>query len=214
MYTSGISHYMWVHQTLQRWEEAKIYHCKETYRCAEGWSWGSFSLQHVCRITSKLDTSAELMWIFINTIELSVSNPGFNLSLNLLSPPMPSFSGICEVKISLTNLRMKCYYSAFNAQGPKLIIIVVQLGAVKIYVAAVVAHRKKERQDVTQFTTQRVPHLYSKPSSIFSNSSIPAPANVPLNPKPIGNCSLPLSFVPRNARASQADPNAIPCEAS
>jgi hypothetical protein len=30
---------------------------------------------------------------------------------------------------------MKCRYSAFNAQGWRLIIVVVQLGAVKIYVA-------------------------------------------------------------------------------
>jgi hypothetical protein len=32
--------------------------------------------------------------------------------------------------------------------------VVVQLGAVKIYVAAVEALRKKERQDETQFTTK------------------------------------------------------------
>jgi hypothetical protein len=49
---------------------------------------------------------------------------------------------------------MKCWYSAFNAQGSRLIIVVVQLGAVKIYVAAVEALRKKERGDETQFTTQ------------------------------------------------------------
>jgi hypothetical protein len=38
-----------------------------------------------------------------------------------------------------------------NAQGSKLIIVVVHLGVVKIYVAAVEALRKKERQDETQF---------------------------------------------------------------
>jgi nicotinamidase-related amidase len=37
--------------------------------------------------------------------------------------------------------------SAFHAQSSRLIIVVVQLGAVKIYVAAVEALRKKERQD-------------------------------------------------------------------
>jgi hypothetical protein len=47
---------------------------------------------------------------------------------------------------------MNCCNSAFNAQGWRLII--VQLGAVKIYVAAVEALRKKERQDETQFTTK------------------------------------------------------------
>ncbi len=43
------------------------------------------------------------------------------------------------------------WYSAFNAQGSRLIIVVVQLVvAVKIYVAAAVeALRKKERQDET-----------------------------------------------------------------
>jgi hypothetical protein len=36
----------------------------------------------------------------------------------------------------------------------RLIIVVVQSGAVKIYVAAVEALRQKERQDETQFTTK------------------------------------------------------------
>ncbi len=49
---------------------------------------------------------------------------------------------------------MKCWNSAFNAQGSRLIIVVVQVGAVKIYVAAVEALTKKERQDETQFTTK------------------------------------------------------------
>jgi hypothetical protein len=49
---------------------------------------------------------------------------------------------------------MKCCNSAFNAQGWILIIVVVQFGAVKIYVATVEALRKKERQDETQFPTK------------------------------------------------------------
>jgi NADH:ubiquinone oxidoreductase subunit 6 (subunit J) len=40
-------------------------------------------------------------------------------------------------------LRTKCWNSAFNAQGSKVIIIVVYVGAVKIYVSAVEALRKK-----------------------------------------------------------------------
>jgi hypothetical protein len=40
---------------------------------------------------------------------------------------------------------MKCRNSAFNAQGSGVIIVVVQVGAVKIYVAAVEALTKKER---------------------------------------------------------------------
>jgi hypothetical protein len=49
---------------------------------------------------------------------------------------------------------MKCWNSAFNAQGSKKIIVVLPVGAVKIYVAAVEALRKKERGDETQFTTK------------------------------------------------------------
>ncbi len=54
----------------------------------------------------------------------------------------------------MLQLGMKCCYSAFNAQGSRLIIVVVQLGAVKIYVAAVEALRKKERHAETQFPTK------------------------------------------------------------
>ncbi len=46
------------------------------------------------------------------------------------------------------------WYSAFNAQGWRLVIVVVELGAVKKYVATMEALRKKERQDETQFTTK------------------------------------------------------------
>ncbi len=42
---------------------------------------------------------------------------------------------------------MKCWYLAFNAQGSRLIILNLQLGAVE-------ALRKKERQNETQFTTK------------------------------------------------------------
>jgi len=42
---------------------------------------------------------------------------------------------------------MKCWNSAFNAQGLRLIRVVVQVGAVA-------APRKKERQDEIQFTTK------------------------------------------------------------
>jgi hypothetical protein len=42
---------------------------------------------------------------------------------------------------------MKCSNSAFNAQGLRLIIVVVQVEAVE-------ALRKKESEDETQFTTK------------------------------------------------------------
>jgi hypothetical protein len=50
---------------------------------------------------------------------------------------------------------MKCRNSAFNAEGnSRIIIVLVQVGALKIYVAAGEALRKKERGDETQFTTK------------------------------------------------------------
>jgi hypothetical protein len=49
---------------------------------------------------------------------------------------------------------MKCWNSAFNAQGSRVIIVLVQVGAVKIYVAAVQALGREERQDETQSTTK------------------------------------------------------------
>jgi hypothetical protein len=39
--------------------------------------------------------------------------------------------------------------SAFNARGSRVTTVVVQVGAMKIYVTAVEALRKKERQDET-----------------------------------------------------------------
>jgi hypothetical protein len=87
-------------------------------------------------------------WIFGAKVRQNAKN-----IFGLLPLPIPSFCGICKVDISI-NLSMKCWYSAFNAQGSTLIIVVVQLGAVKIYVVAVEALRKKERQDETQFTTK------------------------------------------------------------
>jgi len=41
---------------------------------------------------------------------------------------------------------MKCWNSAFNAQGKRVIIAVVQVGVVKIYVAAVEVLTKKGRK--------------------------------------------------------------------
>jgi len=45
---------------------------------------------------------------------------------------------------------MKCWNSGFNAQGSRVIIVVVQVGAVKICVAAVEALRKNKKKDETQ----------------------------------------------------------------
>jgi len=62
------------------------------------------------------------------------SHPLFQPLSPLLSSPNPSFQWYPQSKeISLT-LSMKCWNSSFHAQGLRLIIVVVQVGAVKIYV--------------------------------------------------------------------------------
>jgi hypothetical protein len=49
---------------------------------------------------------------------------------------------------------MECWNWAFNAQGLRVFIVVVQVGPVKIYVPAVEALKEKERQDETKFPTK------------------------------------------------------------
>jgi hypothetical protein len=44
---------------------------------------------------------------------------------------------------------MKCWNSTFNAQGLRVIIVVVHVGVVKIYVALVEVLRKNKRGDET-----------------------------------------------------------------
>jgi hypothetical protein len=78
------------------------------------------------------------------------SHPLFHLLSPLLSPPYPLFQWYPQSKEILLNLGMKCV----NAQGSRVIILVVQVGAVKIYVAVVQALRKKETEDETSFTTK------------------------------------------------------------
>jgi hypothetical protein len=66
----------------------------------------------------------------------------FTLSLGLPSPPNPSFSGMHKVRNSIKSqyemlkLSTKFRILAFNAQGWRGYIVHIQVGAVKIYLAA------------------------------------------------------------------------------
>jgi hypothetical protein len=71
------------------------------------------------------------------------SHPLFHPYLLCFGPPIPLFQWYPQSKEILLNLGMKCWNSAFNAQCWRVIIVVVQVGAVKIYVAAVQVLRKK-----------------------------------------------------------------------
>ncbi len=111
---------------------------------AEGWEYF-----YLC----KAKNTRWLMERFV-AIELSIKShclhPVFGPAFTLLFP-LSVVSAKWEI---LLNLSMKSWKSAFNAQCSRAIIVVVQVGAVKIYGATVEAVREKERQDETQFTTK------------------------------------------------------------
>ncbi len=72
----------------------------------------------------------------------------------LFHPTHPLFQWYPQSKDMLLNLSMKCWNSALNAGGPRLVIVVVRLAEVKIYVAAVEVLSKRGTPDETQFTTK------------------------------------------------------------
>jgi hypothetical protein len=75
------------------------------------------------------------------------------LSSHSLLPPL--FQWYPQSNEILLNLSMKCWNSALNTQGWRVLIVVVQEGAVKIYVGAAVKEpRKNDRQDETQIITK------------------------------------------------------------
>ncbi len=86
--------------------------------------------------------------------ELSRKSPCLHPVFGAPFNPFPLFHWYLQSKEILLNLSMKWWNSTFNAQGSKSIIVVVQVGAVKIYVAVVEALREKERRDETQFVTK------------------------------------------------------------
>ncbi len=87
--------------------------------------------------------------------------------------PYPLFEWYPQSKEILLNLSMKCWNSAFNAQGSRVIIVVVEIGVVEIYVPAVEALRKEERGDKTQFITKLVEKLVWVSVILFCKLSFP-----------------------------------------
>jgi hypothetical protein len=63
---------------------------------------------------------------------------------------------------------MKCWNSAFNAQGSRVIISVVQVGAVKYICSSSGGAQEKERQDETEFTTKIAAKTSLRPSYFVS----------------------------------------------
>jgi hypothetical protein len=91
---------------------------------------------------------SSLWWVRVWTIQLKFWLGRVEPKLNLvwLSGLEPKLDFIIFV---IFFILFKCV-----TRSSRLIIVVVQVGAVKIYVTTVEALRKKERQDETQFSTK------------------------------------------------------------
>ncbi len=94
-----------------------------------------------------------LLEIFCS-IKLSVKSPSLSHPILFAFTPYPLFEWYPQSKEILLDLSMKCWNATFNAQGSRVIIVVVQVGAVKMYVTAVKELTENERGDETQFTTK------------------------------------------------------------
>jgi hypothetical protein len=130
--------------------------------------WGPF----LC--TDSLLASVQVcLQVTISILELSVKSPSVSPPISSAFGPYPLFRWYPQNKENSLNLGMKCWNSAFNAQGSRLIIVVVQVRAVKIYVVAVQALRKKESQDET---TKLVERLVWVPVISFHKIFIPTSA--------------------------------------
>jgi len=78
---------------------------------------------------------------------LFVKSPCLDLLFKPIFTPYPLFQWYALNNENLLNFNMKCWISTFNAQGLKIIIIVVHVGVVKIHITIVDAFKKNERLD-------------------------------------------------------------------
>jgi hypothetical protein len=97
----------------------------------------------------KLDIGLKDLQDFIRVMrvipKVTLSSPCFWACFH----PYPLFQWYLQSKEILLNLSMKCWNSAFNAQGSRVIISVVQVGAVKIYVVVEALKKMKDRMKLS-----------------------------------------------------------------
>jgi hypothetical protein len=129
------------HMLLSWWQMFEVTHCDTSH--------GVVSM-HEMYSTSKLHSSRpsnSLIWLLWGNL---LGQALWSLKISRKSPssltPYPLFQGYLQNKEILLDLSMKCWNSAFNAQGLRIIIVVVQVGVVKICVATVEALRQKEKR--------------------------------------------------------------------
>ncbi len=77
------------------------------------------------------------LWIFADFFAQCSALNRVTRTVTLCFTPHPLFQWYLQSNEILLNLGVKCWNSAFNVHRSRVIIVVVQGGAVKIYVAAV-----------------------------------------------------------------------------
>jgi hypothetical protein len=90
-----------------------------------------------------------------------VKSPSLSHPILFAFTPYPLFEWYPQSNEILLDLSMKCWNATFNAQGSRVIIVVVQVGAVK-------ALRENERGDETRFTTTKIGGKTSLGPSYFA----------------------------------------------
>jgi hypothetical protein len=136
----------------------------------------------------------------VNSLEISWKSPSLYTVFGRPLTPKSLFQGYSQSKEILLNLGMKCWNSAFNLQGSRVIIAVVQVGAVKTYATSV---ETLERQDETQFTFPPLPPLnanvlicrvYEISPSLWPNSGFQCCLFLALRISLLHSCFLYLFF--------------------
>ncbi len=98
------------------------------------------------------------------TFQLSRKSPCLHLIFGPPFTPYPLFQW-CFCKEILLNLSMKCRNSAFNAQGPRVIIVVVQVGAGENICSSSVGVHEKGQTRLNYFNHQFFWFCVSPPPS-------------------------------------------------
>ncbi len=103
-----------------------------------------FTLIILKRFGHKNEKNSEIFVKLSKNQDLQLIEVIHKVTLSFTSYPL--FQRYPQSKEILLNLNMKCCNPAFNAQGSRVVIVIVQVGAVKTYVAAVEALRKKGKR--------------------------------------------------------------------
>jgi hypothetical protein len=112
----------------------------------------------------------------VDILELSVKSPSVSPLISSAFAPYPLFQWHPKSKENLLYLGMKCGNSAFNAQVSRVIIAIVQVGAVKIYVPAVRRSGKRKHWMKLSLPLKLVEKLVWVPVISFCKIFIPSSA--------------------------------------